>query len=339
MTEKDFQTKAIPVDFFYAKGIVEAIFNKLDLTVEYVAEKGLASMHPGRTASIYLDGQLVGFVGQIHPQTAKNYNVPETYVVELNLDIIEAALQADKRLVEITKFPAVSRDIALLLPATTTHKEIVAAIESAKVKRLTDIKLFDVYAGANIAEGMKSMAYSLTFQNPNATYIDVDVEIEPDVVIEANVTLKGQTKVGAESVLTNGTYIVDSTIGANTVITNSMIEHSVVEEGVTVGPFAHVRPDSTLKKEVHIGNFVEVKGSTIGENTKAGHLTYIGNAEVGSDVNFGAGTITVNYDGQHKFKDTNCQQCLYRKQFNLDCYRLKLGLTPSQRLVQPSQMM
>ena len=130
----------------------------------------------------------------------------------------------------------------------------------------------------------------------------MDVEIEPDVVIEANVTLKGQTKVGAESVLTNGTYIVDSTIGAKTVITNSMIEHSVVEEGVTVGPFAHVRPDSTLKKEVHIGNFVEVKGSTIGENTKAGHLTYIGNAEVGSDVNFGAGTITVNYDGQHKFK-------------------------------------
>ena len=113
----------------------------------------------------------------------------------------------------------------------------------------------------------------VTFQNPNATYIDVDVEIEPDVVIEVLVTLKGQTKIGAESVLTNGTYIVDSTIGAKTVITNSMIEHSVVEEGVTVGPFAHVRPDSTLKKEVHIGNFVEVKGSTIGENTKAGHLT------------------------------------------------------------------
>ena len=92
------------------------------------------------------------------------------------------------------------------------------------------------------------MVNGVTFQNPNATYIDVDVEIEPDVVIEANVTLKGQTKIGAESVLTNGTYIVDSTIGAKTVITNSMIEHSVVEEGVTVGPFAHVRPDSTLKK-------------------------------------------------------------------------------------------
>lgn len=91
------------------------------------------------------------------------------------MDIIEAALHADKAFVEITKFPAVSRDIALLLPAATTHKEILAAIESAKVKHLTDIKLFDVYAGANIAEGMKSMAYSLTFQNPNDNLTDEEV--------------------------------------------------------------------------------------------------------------------------------------------------------------------
>ena len=138
--------------------------------------------------------------------------------------------------------------------------------------------------------------------NPEATYIDVDVQIEPEVQIEANVSLKGQTKIGAGSILTNGTYIVDSVIGEQTVITNSMIEESTVADGVTVGPYAHVRPDSSLAKNVHVGNFVEVKGSSIGENTKAGHLTYIGNSEVGANVNFGAGTITVNYDGQHKFK-------------------------------------
>ena len=120
--------------------------------------------------------------------------------------------------------------------------------------------------------------------------------------IEANVTLKGKTKIGAGSILTNGTYIVDSIIGEQTVITNSMIEESTVADGVTVGPYAHVRPNSHLAKNVHVGNFVEVKGSSIGENTKAGHLTYIGNSEVGANVNFGAGTITVNYDGQHKFK-------------------------------------
>ena len=148
------------------------------------------------------------------------------------------------------------------------------------------------------------MVNGVSFVNPDAAYIDVDVEIAPEVQIEANVTLKGHTKIGAETVLTNGTYIVDSEIGAGAVITNSMIEESTVADGVTVGPYAHIRPGSSLAKDVHIGNFVEVKGSSIGENTKAGHLTYIGNCEVGSNVNFGAGTIPVNYDGQHKFKTT-----------------------------------
>ena len=146
------------------------------------------------------------------------------------------------------------------------------------------------------------MINGVSFVNPDATYFDVDVEIAPEVQIEANVTLKGQTKIGAETILTNGTYIVDSEIGERAVITSSMIEESSLADGVTVGPYAHIRPGSSLAKDVHVGNFVEVKGSSIGENTKAGHLTYIGNAEVGANVNFGAGTITVNYDGQKKYK-------------------------------------
>ena len=146
------------------------------------------------------------------------------------------------------------------------------------------------------------MVNGVSFVNPHATYIDVDVEIAPEVQVEANVTLKGQTKIGAETILTNGTYIVDSVIGERTVITNSMIEESIVADGVTVGPYAHIRPGSSLAKDVHVGNFVEVKESSIGENTRAGHLTYIGNSEVGANVNFGAGTITVNYDGQKKYK-------------------------------------
>ena len=146
------------------------------------------------------------------------------------------------------------------------------------------------------------MVNGVSFVNPDATYIDVDVEIAPEVQVEANVTLKGQTKIGVETILTNGTYIVDSVIGERTVITSSMIEESSVADGVTVGPYAHIRPGSSLAKDVHVGNFVEVKGSSIAENTKAGHLTYIGNSEVGANVNFGAGTITVNYDGQKKYK-------------------------------------
>lgn len=175
VAEKDFQTQATPVDFFYAKGIVEALFDKLEVSVDYVPTKDLASMHPGRTAAIVLDGQTIGFLGQVHPQTAKNYGIPETYVAEINLNAVEAALQPDQPFVEITKFPAVSRDIALLLKAEITHQEVLDAIYSAGVKRLVAVKLFDVYAGEKLGVGMKSMAYSLTFQNPNDNLTDEEV--------------------------------------------------------------------------------------------------------------------------------------------------------------------
>ena len=175
VAEKDFQTKATPVDFFYAKGIVEALFDKLEVSVDYVPTKDLASMHPGRTAAIVLDGQTIGFLGQVHPQTAKNYGIPETYVAEINLSAVEAVLQPDQPFVEITKFPAVSRDIALLLKAEITHQEVLDAIYSAGVKRLVAVKLFDVYAGEKLGTGMKSMAYSLTFQNPNDNLTDEEV--------------------------------------------------------------------------------------------------------------------------------------------------------------------
>ncbi|MCY7231968.1 phenylalanine--tRNA ligase subunit beta [Streptococcus anginosus] len=175
VTEKDFQTPAVPVDFFYAKGILEALFDRLGLKVEYTATQALAGMHPGRTATISLDGQVVGFVGQVHPVTAKDYNIPETYVAEINLTAIEQVIQPAKPFVEITKFPAITRDIALLLKAEISHKEVVEAIEAAGVKRLTDIKLFDVFSGEKLGLGMKSMAYTLTFQNPEDTLEDEEV--------------------------------------------------------------------------------------------------------------------------------------------------------------------
>ena len=175
VTEKDFQTPAVQVDFFYAKGILEALFDRLGLKVEYTATQALAGMHPGRTATISLDGQVVGFVGQVHPVTAKDYNIPETYVAEINLTAIEQVIQPAKPFVEITKFPAVTRDIALLLKAEISHKEVVEAIEAAGVKRLTDIKLFDVFSGEKLGLGMKSMAYTLTFQNPEDTLEDEEV--------------------------------------------------------------------------------------------------------------------------------------------------------------------
>ena len=175
VNEKDFQTKPVAVDFFYAKGVVEALFAKLGLTAEYAASSQIKSLHPGRTALISINGQPVGFVGQVHPATAKAYDIPETYVAELNLSAIEEQLQPAQPFTEITKFPAVSRDVALLLKAEITHQEVLDAIQAAGVKRLTDIKLFDIFSGDKLGVGLKSMAYSLTFQNPEASLTDEEV--------------------------------------------------------------------------------------------------------------------------------------------------------------------
>lgn len=175
VAEKDFQTAAVAVDFFHAKGILEAIFAKYNLAVTYQATSEMENLHPGRTAHIMLDGQVIGFVGQVHPQTAKEYGIPETYVAEINLDAIEAALKPAAPFSEISKFPAVSRDIALLLDIHTKHQDVLDAIASAGVKRLTNVTLFDVYTGSNIAPDKKSMAYNLTFQNPSDSLTDEEV--------------------------------------------------------------------------------------------------------------------------------------------------------------------
>ncbi|MGT2845553.1 phenylalanine--tRNA ligase subunit beta [Streptococcus hongkongensis] len=173
--DKDFQTQAQPVDFFYIKGILEVLFEKLGLTVTYQVEKDMVTMHPGRTARIYHNDKLIGFVGQLHPQTANDYNIPATYVAELNLNAIEELVTEDYIFQDIPKIPAVSRDIALLLDQEISHQTILEVINSAKVKCLKSVKLFDVYAGASLGEGKKSMAYSLTFQNPNDSLTDEEV--------------------------------------------------------------------------------------------------------------------------------------------------------------------
>lgn len=175
VAEKDFQTQAVAVDFFHLKGIVEVLFERLGLTVTYVASQDLASMHPGRTARIYAGEQLLGFLGQVHPETAKAYDIPATYVAELNLTAIQALLVPAQPFIEISKFPAVHRDVALLLDKTVRHQDVVDAMHKAGVKRLTGITLFDVYAGDNIEAGKQSMAYSLTFQNPEASLTDEEV--------------------------------------------------------------------------------------------------------------------------------------------------------------------
>ena len=137
--------------------------------------------------------------------------------------------------------------------------------------------------------------------DPATTYIEETVKIGKDTVIYPTVTLQGNTVIGENCEIIGCTRIIDSTLGNNIRIESSVIEESIVDDKVTMGPFAHLRPKSHLKEKVHIGNFVEVKKSTLEYGVKAGHLTYLGNATVGKDTNIGAGTITCNYDGVNKF--------------------------------------
>ncbi|UUX32950.1 bifunctional UDP-N-acetylglucosamine diphosphorylase/glucosamine-1-phosphate N-acetyltransferase GlmU [Fundicoccus culcitae] len=148
------------------------------------------------------------------------------------------------------------------------------------------------------------MRNGVTLINPLTTYIEVDVQIGSDTIIEAGVSLKGQTTIGSNCFIGANSEIDSSVVSDNVEIKQSVVEYSHIDEHATVGPFAHLRPKSVIGEAVHIGNFVEVKNSTLGANTKAGHLTYIGDADLGEDINVGCGTIFVNYDGKHKHRST-----------------------------------
>ena len=146
------------------------------------------------------------------------------------------------------------------------------------------------------------MANGVTIVDPRTTYIDSNVIIGQDTVIKPNTFIEGKTKIGKNCVIGPDTTIKDSVIKDNIFITYSHIEESEIEQGVKIGPFAHIRPKSVLKENVKVGNFSEVKKSVVGYGSKINHLSYIGDAKLGKNVNIGAGTITCNYDGKNKFQ-------------------------------------
>jgi bifunctional UDP-N-acetylglucosamine pyrophosphorylase / glucosamine-1-phosphate N-acetyltransferase len=145
------------------------------------------------------------------------------------------------------------------------------------------------------------MAAGVTLIDPATTYIDVDVEIAPDTVIYPCVFIEGSTRIGAACEIHAGSRIVNSTLGDRVVIRNhSVIAEATIASGASVGPFAHLRPGADVGSEAHVGNYVELKNAKLGARSKANHLTYLGDATIGANVNVGAGTITCNYDGRTK---------------------------------------
>jgi bifunctional UDP-N-acetylglucosamine pyrophosphorylase/glucosamine-1-phosphate N-acetyltransferase len=138
--------------------------------------------------------------------------------------------------------------------------------------------------------------------DPSTVWISQDVEIGVDTLLYPGVMLEGSTKIGAGCVIGPNTRIIDSQIGDFVEVSYSVIVSSTVGKHSSVGPFAYMRPSSEVGEHCKVGDFVEVKNSTIGDYTKASHLTYIGDSDVGSHVNFGCGTVTVNYDGEKKHR-------------------------------------
>jgi len=144
------------------------------------------------------------------------------------------------------------------------------------------------------------MLAGVTFIDPDTTTVEMGVNIGQDTVLYPNTYLRGRTSIGESCAIGPDTTLLHTSVGDHSVIQYSVAEKATIGNYVTMGPFCHLRSGAVLKDYVHLGNFGEVKDSTLGEHTKMGHFSYIGNATIGRDVNIGAGTITCNYDGKTK---------------------------------------
>ena len=163
----------------------------------------------------------------------------------------------------------------------------------------------------------KHMQNGVTMILPETIIIEDNVEIGMDTVIYPNVILRAGTKIGKNCMIGSNTQITNSTVEDNVEILSSVLLSCSIGEGTGVGPFAYIRPDTHVGKNVRVGDFVELKNSNIDDGTKISHLTYVGDSDVGKKVNFGCGTVTVNYDGKKKYRTKIGDNCFIGCNTNL----------------------
>ena len=162
-------------------------------------------------------------------------------------------------------------------------------------------ELADVAAILKTTKNEALMAAGVTIVDPASAFIGPDVTIGADTTIQPGVYLEGNTRIGSRCLISSGVRIVNSSVDDDAIVNNfCVIIDSHISTGAQVGPFAHLRPQSTVGEDAHVGNFVELKKTTLGRGSKANHLSYLGDATIGEKVNIGAGTITCNYDGTAK---------------------------------------
>ncbi len=186
-------------------------------------------------------------------------------------------------------------------------KQRVVAIKSDDPTEVlganTIAEMMELDTAMRAATTRRLMASGVTIFRPETVTIDADVTVGADTIIEPFVQLLGRTAIGEDCRIRSYSVIENSTIAANVLIRNgSLLTEATIETGASIGPYAHIRPGSEIGENAHVGNFVETKKIKLGKGSKANHLTYLGDAEIGSGTNIGAGTITCNYDGVDKFK-------------------------------------
>lgn len=155
------------------------------------------------------------------------------------------------------------------------------------------------------------------FINPQSCYVEENVEIGKGTVIEQNVMLQGDTVIGENCVIGMGCKLVDTKVGNDCELLSVVSVDAQLGDGILAGPFSYIRPGSIIKNNVKVGDFVEVKNSVVDEDTKIAHLTYVGDSDVGKRVNFGCGTVTVNYDGSKKHRCNIGDDCFVGCNTNL----------------------
>jgi bifunctional UDP-N-acetylglucosamine pyrophosphorylase / glucosamine-1-phosphate N-acetyltransferase len=193
-------------------------------------------------------------------------------------------------------------DLVRVFRARGLPVETVSLPDSAEILGVNSRKeLAEVSAVLRNRKNDELMASGVTMVDPATTWAGSEVVVGQDTVLHPGVYLEGHTRVGAGCEIHSGVRIIDSTIGDRVVINNfCVIRQSTIETGAVVGPFAQLRPASRVAENAHVGNFVELKNTTLGPGSKANHLSYLGDSTIGEKVNIGAGTITCNYDGVAK---------------------------------------
>jgi bifunctional UDP-N-acetylglucosamine pyrophosphorylase / glucosamine-1-phosphate N-acetyltransferase len=166
-------------------------------------------------------------------------------------------------------------------------------VDLARVTRLAQGRVHEAHQRAGV-----------TIVDPASTLIDATVTIGPDTTIEPSTFLRGATRIGANCRIGPLTTIIDSDLAHGVTVLHSYLDRASADDGVTIGPFAYLRPHAVLRENAKAGTFVEIKNSTIGAGSKVPHLSYVGDADVGEGTNLGAGTITANYDGRRKHRTT-----------------------------------